>query len=116
MVKGGPIEMVAKRKPKPMSKTAYRKAIELVGLSQVKASDFFEVSRKTSPRWARGEAPIPGAVRKLLRIMISKEISPEEVDKFEERCLELGTRAVGVVARRRRARCPYPRQSVSFGP
>ena len=71
------------KKPKPMSKSAYRKAIDTVGLSQVKASDFFEVSRKTSPRWARGEAPIPGAVRKLLTVMISKELSPEEVDKFE---------------------------------
>jgi DNA-binding transcriptional regulator YiaG len=68
---------------KRMSKNAYRKAIELVGLSQVKASVFFEVDRKTSPRWARGEAPIPGAVKKLLRVMIAKELSPEEVDKLE---------------------------------
>jgi DNA-binding transcriptional regulator YiaG len=75
--------MVTKRKPKPMSKTAYRKAIELIGLSQVKASDFFEVSRKTSPRWARGEAPIPGAVKKLLTVMVNKELSPEEVDRLE---------------------------------
>jgi DNA-binding transcriptional regulator YiaG len=54
-----------------------------VGLSQVKASTFFEVSRKTSPRWTRGEALIPGAVAKLLRVMIDRKISPEEVDKLE---------------------------------
>jgi DNA-binding transcriptional regulator YiaG len=66
-----------------MKKTEYRKAIDAVGLSQVKASEFFEVSRKTSPRWARGEAPIPGAVAKLLRVMIHKKLSPEEVDKLE---------------------------------
>jgi DNA-binding transcriptional regulator YiaG len=66
-----------------MKKTEYRKAIDAVGLSQVKASEFFEVSRKTSPRWARGEAPIPGAVKKLLRVMLHYEISPDEVNKLE---------------------------------
>ena len=66
-----------------MTKTQYKKAIKAVGLSQVKASEFFEVVRNTSPRWARGEAPIPGAVAKLLRVMIRYEISPEEVDKLE---------------------------------
>jgi hypothetical protein len=44
---------------------------------------FFGVSRKQSPRWARGEAPIPGAVAKLLRLMIAREISPEEVNRLE---------------------------------
>jgi hypothetical protein len=67
----------------PMTVAKYLKAIAMVGLSQVKASEFFEVSRKTSPRWARGEAPIPGAVAKLLRVMIKHKISPEEVDKRE---------------------------------
>ena len=39
-----------------MKKTEYRRCIDAAGLSQVKASEFFEVSRKTSPRWARGES------------------------------------------------------------
>jgi DNA-binding transcriptional regulator YiaG len=71
------------KKPKKMTKTAYRTAIDAIGLSQVKASTFFGVTRKTSPRWARGESPIPGAVAKLLRVMIAHKISPEEVDKLE---------------------------------
>jgi DNA-binding transcriptional regulator YiaG len=66
-----------------MTKNQYRRAIDVLGLSQVKASTFFGVSRKTSPRWARGEAPIPGAVAKLLRVMIHHDLSPEEVDKLE---------------------------------
>lgn len=66
-----------------LTKNQYRKAIDAIGLSQVGASEFFEVSRKTSPRWARNEAPIPGAVAKLLRVMIKYKISPEEVDKLE---------------------------------
>jgi DNA-binding transcriptional regulator YiaG len=68
---------------KRMPKTHYQRAIDAIGLSQVKASDFFEVSRKTSPRWARGEAPVPGAVAKLLRVMLAHNISPQEVDKLE---------------------------------
>ena len=68
---------------KPMTKTGYRQALDAVGLSQVKASTFFEVSRKTSPRWARGEAPIPGAVKKLLRVMVAHNISPEEVNELD---------------------------------
>ena len=71
------------KKPKPMTKTAYRAAIDAVGLSQVKASVFFEVDRKTSPRWARGEAPVPGAVAKLLRVMIRHELAPEDVNALE---------------------------------
>jgi hypothetical protein len=65
-----------------MKKTEYRKAIEAVGLSQVKASEFFGVDRKTSPRWARGETPVPEAVAKLLRVMIHYKLSPEEIDKL----------------------------------
>jgi hypothetical protein len=68
---------------KTMTKTQYRKAIEFLGLSQVKASEFFEVARKTSPRWARGETPVPGSVKKLLLLMMAHEISPEEVNKLE---------------------------------
>jgi hypothetical protein len=66
-----------------MTKNQYRKAIEAVGLSQVKASSFFKVARKTSPRWARGEAPIPEPVAMLLRVMIHHELTPEEVTKLE---------------------------------
>jgi hypothetical protein len=66
-----------------MTKTQYRKAIEAVGLSQVRASEFFDVARKTSPRWARGEARVPGAVAKLLRVMIHYNITPEDVEKLE---------------------------------
>jgi hypothetical protein len=65
-----------------MKKTEYRKAIAAVGLSQVKASKFFGVDRGTSPRWARGDTPVPDAVAKLLRVMIHHHISPEEIDNM----------------------------------
>lgn len=73
--------MTAKpKKPKPMTPMAYRNAIAQLGLTQVAASDFFETARRTSPRWAQGQARIPGAVRKLLAVMISQGLSPEDVD------------------------------------
>jgi DNA-binding transcriptional regulator YiaG len=68
----------------PMKKTEYRRAIDALGLSQVKASDFFAVSRKTSPRWARGEAPIPGAIARLLRLMVHRKIPWEEVVELDK--------------------------------
>jgi DNA-binding transcriptional regulator YiaG len=76
-------KMTAKpRKPKPMTEAAYRAAIAQVGLTQVAASDFFETARRTSPRWAQGQARIPGAVKKLLAVMISEGLLPEDVDKI----------------------------------
>lgn len=66
-----------------MNKKQYREAIEKLGLSQVKASDFFAVTRKTSPRWARGETRVPGAVAKLLRVMLKYKISVGDVEKLE---------------------------------
>jgi DNA-binding transcriptional regulator YiaG len=75
--------MTAKpKKSKLMTPTAYRDAIAQVGLTQVAASDFFEAARRTSPRWAQGQARIPGAVKKLLAVMISEGLSPEDVDKL----------------------------------
>lgn len=68
--------------PKAMTPTAYRAAIEQVGLTQVGASDFFEAARRTSPRWAQGEARTPGAVKKLLAVMINQGLSPEDVDRL----------------------------------
>jgi DNA-binding transcriptional regulator YiaG len=67
-----------------MKKSEYRRAILALGLSQIKASAFLEVSRKTSPRWARGTSPIPGAVAKLLRVMVHHGITPDEVNKLEK--------------------------------
>ena len=66
-----------------MTKTQYRRAIAALGLSQIKASEFLGVNRKTSPRWARGESPIPSAVATLLRVMIRHKLTPEDVSKLE---------------------------------
>jgi DNA-binding transcriptional regulator YiaG len=77
-----PAMTIKPKKPKPMTPAAYRDAIAQLDLTQVAASDFFETARRTSPRWAQGEARIPGAVKKLLAVMISEGLLPEDVDKI----------------------------------
>lgn len=66
-----------------MTGKQYRKAIDALGLSQVGASKFFGVSTKTSPRWARGEAPVHPAVAMLLRVMLRYKLTPDEVKDLE---------------------------------
>jgi len=66
-----------------MSKTKYREALAAVGLTQVGASEFFGVDRKTSPRWARGESPVHEAAAKLLRVMMHYKISADDVERLE---------------------------------
>jgi hypothetical protein len=61
-----------------MSKREYRRAIEALGLSQIDAGEFLEVTARTSRRYAAG-GPIPGPVRILLRHMIRRRLKPSQV-------------------------------------
>lgn len=62
-----------------MSPNQYRTAIEKLGLSQRAAGAFLGVDERTSRRWAGGEAEIPEAVGKLLRLMVRLELQPRDV-------------------------------------
>lgn len=62
-----------------MTPNQYRAAIEKLGLSQRGAGTFLGVDERTSRRWAGGEAEIPEAVGKLLRLMVRLGLSPDEV-------------------------------------
>jgi DNA-binding transcriptional regulator YiaG len=57
----------------------YRAALATLGLSQAKAAAFLGVSLRSSSGWARGEYPVPIAIAKLLKLMVKREIAPEEV-------------------------------------
>jgi hypothetical protein len=70
-------------KKKTLTNNQYRQAIARLGLNQVEASKFFGVDDKTSPRWCRGDSPVPVAVAKLLKTMIHYEISPQAVEQIE---------------------------------
>jgi hypothetical protein len=61
-----------------MTRAEYRRAIDALGLSQVDAGDFLEVTERTSRRYAAG-GPIPGPVRILLRYMVRRKLKPVQV-------------------------------------
>lgn len=70
-----------------MNPKQYREAVEQLfrqeftandrGLSRV--AEFCGVNASTSHRWATGARPVPLAVAKLLRLMIERDIKPEDV-------------------------------------
>jgi hypothetical protein len=62
-----------------MTPNQYRKAIEALGLSQVRAGLFLGVSPRTSQGYALGEFPVPEAIAKLLRLMVRLNLNPDDV-------------------------------------
>ena len=62
-----------------MTPKQYKTAIEHLDLSQERAGVFFGYSTRQGQRWALGEAPIPVAVAKLLRLMLKLDLKPEDV-------------------------------------
>lgn len=62
-----------------MTCAQYRTVIAALGLSQTSAAKFLGVSLKQSQRWANGHTPVPEAVAKLLRLMVSHGLSVAEV-------------------------------------
>ena len=63
-----------------MTRTQYRSAIALVGLSQVGAARFFGANTRTGQRWAANGPPPPVAV--CLRLMLALDLSAAEATKF----------------------------------
>ena len=62
-----------------MKQTEYNRLCERLGLSKQGAqADFLGVSIRTAHGYANG-SPIPEAVAKLLRLMVEREIKPEDV-------------------------------------
>lgn len=62
-----------------MTPNQYSAAIEKLGLSQRGAAAFLGIDERQSRRWIAGDARIPEAVAKLLRLMIRLKLSPDEV-------------------------------------
>lgn len=62
-----------------MSPTQYRAAIDKLELSQVKAAKLVGVDERTSRRWALGQTSVPEAVAILLRLLMAKKITIEDV-------------------------------------
>jgi DNA-binding transcriptional regulator YiaG len=62
-----------------MTTNQYAEAIERLGLSQRGAGRFLGVDERTSRKWIAGDARIPNSVAKLLRLMIERELTPDDV-------------------------------------
>jgi hypothetical protein len=62
-----------------MTSAQFRAAIETLGLSQEAAGKFLGLSGRQGQRFANNERKIPGAVAKLLRLMIKLNLKPEDV-------------------------------------
>lgn len=73
-------EALADWTPGNMTANQYKKAIEALGLSQVRAGEFLGVSPRTSQGYALGEYPVPEAIAKLLRLMVKLGLKPEQVE------------------------------------
>jgi hypothetical protein len=70
--------MIKRRRADRMTRAEYRRAIDALGLTQVEAGEFLEVTERTSRRYAAG-GPIPGPVRILLRYMVRRRLKPFQV-------------------------------------
>jgi DNA-binding transcriptional regulator YiaG len=77
------VESAVKAKAKaangPMTADEYRRVIEALDLSQVKAGKFLGVDARTSRKWALSERPIATAAATLLRYMVRHKLTPDEV-------------------------------------
>lgn len=62
-----------------MTPKQFRAAIEQLELSQVKAAALVGVDARTGRRWALGETTVPEAVAILLRLLMAKKITVEDV-------------------------------------
>jgi hypothetical protein len=73
-----------------MNAKDYRAHLDRLGMSQLGAATFLDVAPRTSRRWASFGAeylPPPLAAELLLRVMVAKGLTPEEVWQLARRKL-----------------------------
>ena len=66
-----------------MNPRQYRAALATLDISQVKAAHLLGVDPRTSRAWALDQSKIPPAVAILLRLMVAKKITPEDVENVK---------------------------------
>jgi DNA-binding transcriptional regulator YiaG len=60
-----------------MTPSQLQRALDQLDLSQRRAARFLKVDERTVRKWIAGDARIPEAVAKLLRLMIQLKIDPK---------------------------------------
>lgn len=64
-----------------MTANQFRSAIDRLGLSQAGAASLVGADPRTGRRWALGERPVPVCVAILLKLLLAKKITIEDVEK-----------------------------------
>jgi len=63
-----------------MTPNQFRTAIDRLGLSQARAAGLVGADPRTGRRWALGERPVPECVAILLRLLLAKKITIQDVE------------------------------------
>ncbi len=71
--------MAHKKKAKPMTTAAYRRAVDDLALSQIKAGAVVGLSPRQAQRVYAGHSPVPPPVSKLLNLIVEGKVTVEDV-------------------------------------
>lgn len=63
-----------------MTPTQFRTALDRLDLTQVGAARLFGADQRTARRWASGERAIPNPVVIMLRLLLAKKITVEDIE------------------------------------
>lgn len=63
-----------------MTPNQFRQALDRLELSQLGAAKLFGADDRTVRRWALGERSVPRAIVILLRLLLAKKITVEDVE------------------------------------
>lgn len=60
-------------------------ALKKIGLTVIKAgdTDFFGVSKRNLFKWKSGQAPVPKAASRLIRVMLKYKLTVEDVERLD---------------------------------
>ena len=67
-----------------MTPTQFRAALSRLELSQLGAARLFDADGRTARRWALGERSIPPTVSILLRLLVARVITVEDVETVRD--------------------------------
>jgi hypothetical protein len=85
--------MAATKKGNAMTGAQYQKAINRLHLSQMDSARMLAVNGRTVRRWIADQVPIPHSVAIVIKLMIDRDIAPEEIVQLFKRKKKIETGA-----------------------
>lgn len=68
-----------------MTANQFRAALSRLGISQLEAARIFKSNDRTVRRWAIGERTVPTPVAIMLRLLIQKKITVQDIEDVNAR-------------------------------